>query len=346
MRLPTLYKCTNRRRIQARLKEKGSFTMDQNIQLLPRIKTRQIPQKTISLKARYFGRLQEFGLGEGKISSDIEDKGVASLIEQLRECLTPVTHDGYAACIDGRYAKRLMNGQSVPVRVRKAGGSMAPFAATCIAKGPLFTTFSRDASSQEIYEGVVNFQLSHSKRESGHVDEFGPSCGAANGAAAHADAVVRKTKEMSQVITALLPEFNPADLTKDHTACVEGAMEFKDSLRSSHWDGPAIVQAAAQRDPAGIAILRGEHNDLHGHREQGLLIVDIPGYSIDQDILKEEKLGEWFVWNLDETKHDARLEAIDEASYRRLCVAGVLNHLGVANNLCAGDMPVILFTNQ
>ncbi len=319
--------------------------MDQNTQVLPRTSADQT-QETILPKARYLGRLQDLGLGEGKIASDVADKEVIKLAAQLRGCLAPVVSDGYSACIDGRYAKRLMNGKPMPVRVRKAGGSMAPFAATCIAKGPLFTAFPLDATSQEIYEGVVNFQLGHGKRESGHVDEFGPSCGAANGAAAHADAIVHKTKEMSPVVAALLPEFSPTTLKDDHEVCLEGAIEFRDNLRRSHWDGPAIVQVAAQRDPAGIALLRGEHNDLHGHQERGLLIVNMPGYSIDQDLLKETNLGEWFVWNLDETKHDARLEAIDEASYQRLCVAGVLNHLGVANNLCAGSMPVILLTNQ
>jgi hypothetical protein len=150
---------------------------------------------------------------------------------------------------------------------------------------------------------------------------------------------------MGPILPVLLPEFEAADLAKDHELCVTGAAEFRDLLHNSHWDGRLIVDRAGKRNPDGVEVLRAQHNDLHGHAERGLLIIDGAGFTFDEQLLDKQGLGEWFVWNLDETKDDARLEAIDEATYRRLCVAGVLNHLGVGNNLPAGNMPVIFFTS-
>lgn len=303
--------------------------------------------------------------GYGNIHSNLDPSRYQEYGSVLKECISDVSRDGNTACIDGRCAKCLANGQASPVRPRKAGGSVSPFAMKGIGD-PYFTSsivksqaVTDQSADNLLFEQFPVLQRMIGRNESGHVSamedgEIVYDCGAANGLVKHVINVAELDQDSPAAkLTKLVLEADattsPEQAENHVDSCIATAKVFATVLQKAGWNGQGYVQKVMDENPAGVEVLNAKRDENHGHEEDCIVIIDGPmddygpRYSLDEKKLKELIGGEAFVINLDELRRDAEKMATSLEDERNLLAASVLFHAGgVYKSLGDGSHPVFL----
>jgi len=258
--------------------------------------------------------------GVGAIAPQAAYDTTAPLVSAVLQCLTKVPHDQqqYSACTDGRLPVRLLSGDAVPVREQMVGADMV--SAFYVAES-LGARFYKDAAAPvaERVREVAEFLQHNDIMPSTHV-----GCGAAAGFVA---------------ITQNAITFNEDDqfAARQHALLPTGAYDQhlheqmlaanQQRLDSNVYDGlsaEVFIQAVeAVSGTKAIAELKDDGRGVHGHVEEAIIRITIPGYAVDGAQLATLTGGrEVFSVN------DARIERMarlfgrgEDEDYRIACMA-------------------------
>jgi len=305
-------------------------------------------QKTIKADFECLGKVLE---GKGKIHSRLEESEYESFGEALKRSIAKVEEPDCAACIDGRCVNCLRSGDQGKLRPRKAGGSISTFVMMGLGDKNFLNGLEDTAhGSDDLYAVSADLQAFLGNRESGHED-----CGAAMGAVIHVREVAQlgsDSPNLKFVKNVVINEFpGQADSFDEITDNVRSqAAGFAYILDSRGWKGEQYVDKLARQDPESVEILQHKDDEVHGHAEDALIIVDGPVdknlrpiHTIDKDMLKELSGREAFVVNLNELRRDALLLGKTEKQKAQLYFSALIYHAGGAYpHLGDGSQPVFI----
>jgi hypothetical protein len=220
--------------------------------------------------------------GEGAIQPQPQYESDASqeaLVESVLDSIEPVstTEKPYSSCTDGRRPLRVLSGEPVPVREQMVGAD--PVSGFYVAEnlGPRFYA-NPDAPVEERVDEVMTFLFDNGILPSGHM-----SCGAGGG---------------FEVITANAPRFakNPQYLGRTRFLLPEGVYDEglhttmlqgnTDRIQRGAYKGlnaDTFLQAAQKLSgKRAIAELNDDGRGVHGHVEEGIVRVKMPGLAINE----------------------------------------------------------------
>jgi len=188
-----------------------------------------------------------------------------------------VNEQPYSACTDGRLPVRLLSGSPVPVREQMVGADMVSAFYVAETLGPRFYK-NPDAPVADRVREVAAFLKQNGINPSSHI-----GCGAAAGFVAITKNAVTFNQNGQFVARqkALLP-----DDVYDAALHAEMLAGNEARLQSGVYDGlSADVFLAAVEAVGGkqaIAELKDDGRGVHGHVEEAIVRVQVPGYAIDE----------------------------------------------------------------
>ncbi len=290
--------------------------------------------------------------GEGKISSSLEKSEYGAFEEGLRQSVVEIEEPNCAACIDGRCTRCLRSGQKGKTRPRKAGGSIS----TLVMMGLGDRLFLDDLQDNDegaggLYATAGALQLFLDNRESGHED-----CGAANGIVDHLRSVAgfdRNGPSVNLVKTIIRKEHRLKDMEVDEliSPVINQAVPLANVFESRGWSGSDYADHISEDDPEAIEVLVTKDDEVHGHAEQAVVVIDGPVdengrplHTIDKNRLKELTGMEAFIVNLNELRRDANKLGSTPKQKAQLLTASLLHLGGTYKNLGDGSHPVFVLT--
>jgi len=202
-----------------------------------------------------------------------------ALLQAVLQSLEPVAEAElpYSACTDGRLPVKLMNGEIIPVREQMVGADIvsAFFVAEVLGAG-----FYKDASAPvtERVADVAAFLHENGLLPSSHV-----ACGAAGGF----EPIVRNILafagdgRFTARLQALLPDgtYSPA-LQSELAAALQALLDAQAYAGlSAQIFLDAVESVSGQR---AIAELHDDGRGVHGHVEEAIVRVRVPGYAINE----------------------------------------------------------------
>ena len=278
--------------------------------------------------------------GEGSIlpqSSFSTKADQQALVEAVLQSIQPVTDDevSYSLCTDGRIPVCLATGEPVPVREQMVGADMA--SAFYVAE-TLGQSFYKDpgAPVADRVRGVAEFLRDNGFSPSSHI-----GCGAAAGFVTITENAVRFAA-------------NPAFIARVQSLLPEGVYDQKlhdemmqanaDRLTQNRYDGLSaqtfldVVEAVCGK--RGIAELKDDGRGVHGHVEEQIMRVRIPGQAINEAKVAELTDGRE-VFGVSDTRMEriARLFARgDDSDYRKAYMA-LEDFADTGHGTLARDLP-------
>ncbi len=217
--------------------------------------------------------------GVGAIKPQSAYTTTEDLMTAVLQSITEVTGDqqAYSACTDGRLPVRLLSGATVPVREQLVGADTVSAFYVAEALGSRFYRDPAAPVADRVRE-VVEFLHQNGLQPSTHV-----GCGAAAGFVAITENAVAFSKDSHFVARqkTLLPE---GIYDESLHATMLKAAEAR--LRSNTYDSlTADVFMEAVEAVSGkqaIAELKDDGRGVHGHVEEAVVRLQLPGYAIDE----------------------------------------------------------------
>jgi hypothetical protein len=303
-------------------------------------------EEALKVEIECLGKVLE---GEGKIKSILEEKDYEAFGSALRESIVAVEEADCAACIDGRCVDCLHNGEPAKIRPRKAGGSLSTFVMMGIGDKNFLDGLEDNAqNAEDLFAASSELQTFLGNKESGHVD-----CGAAAGAISHVRGVSQlkngnRNLEFAKDVVAA--EFPNQDTESMSDNIRNQAAEFAYVLDSRRWNGEQYVENIAHQDPECVEVLHQKDDEVHGHAEDAIVIIDglvdgdlRPLHTIYKDKLKELTGHEAFIVNLNELRRDAFKLGSTEKQKAQLYLSTLVHHAGGAYpKLGDGSQPVFI----
>jgi hypothetical protein len=303
-------------------------------------------QEDIKVEVECLGAVLE---GEGKIGSTLEIHDYPAFGEALTQSIARIEELDCAACIDGRCVECTKNGGTAKIRSRKAGGSVSTFVMMGMGNRNFLGRLDDTAhSAEDLFSRSAELQEFLGNKQSGHDD-----CAAAKGAVDHVRGVAQLKDDhpnlqfAKSVVASEYPEQDIELLSENVRNQASGFAYVLDSRR---WNGDKYVEKISEEDPDAVEVLRMEDNDVHGHAEDAIVIVDGPVdenlrplHTIDKDKLKELTGREAFIVNLNELRRDALMLGGTQKQRAQLFLSTLLHHAGGAyKNLGNGTHPIYL----
>jgi hypothetical protein len=217
--------------------------------------------------------------GVGAIKPQAAYESTDDLVQAVLQSLTQVTSDEqpYSACTDGRLPVRLLSGDAVPVREQLVGADMVSAFYVAESLGARFYQNPLAPVADRVRE-VTAFLQANGINPSSHV-----GCGAAAGfVTITGNAIIfNKDEQFAARQQALLPDgVYDAELHEEMLAANQAR------LNGNVYDGlSADVFLAAVEAISGkqaIAELQDDGRGVHGHVEEAIVRVQVPGYAIDE----------------------------------------------------------------
>ncbi len=279
--------------------------------------------------------------GQGDIrpqSSFIDQDDQRALLTAAMESIEPVTKQelAYSACTDGRMPVRLLDGEMIiPVREQMVGADIV--SAFYVAE-TLGASFYKDpeAPVASRVKDVAMFLQANGLIPSSHI-----SCGAATHFKMIVGNVIRFTANPAYVarLQALLPggiytpELHDLILKATKQRLENGAYEgltaqtFIDAVEA--WGGKH-----------GIAELRDDNRGIHGHVEEQIIRLRIPGHGINECKLAKLTDGrEVFGVNDNRIERVARLFGRGDDKDYRIAHIALEDFVDAAHGTLAKDLP-------
>lgn len=251
--------------------------------------------------------------GEGAIqpqSQHSSDADQQALIEVVLASIQPVAdaERAYSACTDGRIPIRLLSGESIPVREQMVGADIV--SAFCVAEvlGDRFYADKTVPVTERIL-AVAEFLKKNNLMPSSHV-----ACGAAAGFVTILQNMLRFADDARFV--ARLQELLPQTVF-DATVYAQVQEVAKARLSQNAYEGleaQAFLDAATKvSGERAIAELKDDGRGVHGHVEEQIVRVRVPGKAINEGNVAELTGGrEVFGVNDGRIASLARLFAADD----------------------------------
>lgn len=289
------------------------------------------------------GRVLE---GHGKITSTLEDHEIDGFGEKLKTSVARVEQPGCIACGDGRPCLHQADGSPRQIRARIFGAGAAPLAMVGMADESFIETASSIKSQEDLYSVTARLHERLGNEESAHFD-----CGAAKGLLEHVRTVAELSPDDPNLAVALsvlekeLPEEDTRALAQ---GVISQTAELAALLQRIDWDGGKYVQHVADKAPANVEVLETKDDEVGGHAEVAVVLVDGPVdegghaiYTLDEEKLAQETGRQVFVANLEELRRTAR----QLGDYPRNLTALILHQIcGVYPNLGDGSHPVYVLS--
>lgn len=217
--------------------------------------------------------------GVGSIQPQTGQSTTDDLIEVVLSCLADVdaSQATYSACTDGRIPVRLLDGGTVPVREQMVGADMVSAFYIAESLGERFYKNAAAPVAERVHE-VAQFLKDNGIMPSSHL-----GCGAAAGFAVITENAITFSKDerFAARLQALLPE------GVYDAALYERMMQAnQDRLQRGLYDDlsadvflKAVEAASGQQ---AIAELKDDGRGVHGHVEEAIVRVRVPGKAIDE----------------------------------------------------------------
>jgi hypothetical protein len=282
------------------------------------------PQATLTANGFTATKIQDdLDWGQGGIVPQIfypspEDQEL--LIETVLASIEPVSEAElpYSLCTDGRLPIKLLNGEKIPVREQMVGADMVSAFYAAEALGASFYKDPQAAVDVRVGE-VAAFLQENGLLPSSHI-----ACGAGAGFAA----IAKNTAEFSKDdrYDTRLQALIPAELY-DEQLLEQIRSEFQTRLTDGAYEGlsaqtflDAVEKVSGQR---AIAELNDDGRGIHGHVEEAIIRVRVPGYAINEARVSEQTGGrEVFGVNDNRIEKLARLLSRgDQADYQKAYLA-------------------------
>jgi hypothetical protein len=261
--------------------------------------------------------------GKGAIQPQslfVREDDQRTLLKAVLSSIQPVSdHElPFSSCTDGRIPVKLLNGEGVPVREQMVGADIvsAFYVAECL--GASFYKDPKAPVAQRVQD-VVTFLKENGLQPSSHI-----ACGAGAGCAAIVANIVVFSKNLQflkRVQTLLPAGIYDEQLLRDivrHNDDLLAADAYKDL------DVQVFIDAVEQvSGPRAVAELRDDGRGVHGHVEEQIIRIHVPGHAINEGRVAELTAGrEVFGVN------DSRMEKIarlfgrgNDADYRTVYLA-------------------------
>jgi hypothetical protein len=283
--------------------------------------------------------------GEGAIQPQADYVGIdaqRALVNTVLEHIEPIS-DGetaYSSCTDGRLPLKLMDGEKVPVREQVVGADMV--SAFYIAEN-LSARFYQDpkATVAERVLDVAEFLHENGLLPSSHI-----ACGAAGGFVTITENIVRFSKNPQYIerLQALLPEgvFD----AKLHETMLKGN---KARLQDGTYDGLSadVFLEAAQKvsGKRAVAELCDDGQGIHGHMEEAIIRVRVPGKAINEaEVVAETHGHQVFGVNDGRMERLARLFARGNDQDYRIAAMALEDFASSGHATLAKNLPTYLIT--
>lgn len=201
------------------------------------------------------------------------------LMNAVLQSLTEVTtaEQPYSACTDGRVPVRLLDGNPVPVREQMVGADIVSAFYVAESLGARFYKDPAAPVAARVRE-VAEFLHANGINPSSHV-----GCGAAAGFMAIVEnmAGFAKNEQFAVRQQALLPAgLYDAEL---HEQMLVAAQARLDGGVYTGLDADVFLQAAkAASGEQAIAELKDDGRGIHGHVEEAVVRIQVPGYAVDE----------------------------------------------------------------
>lgn len=283
--------------------------------------------------------------GQGSIQPQsvfLSDDAQKDLVKAVLDSLEPVSEkEGtYSSCTDGRCPVRLLNDEPVPVREQMVGADMV--SAFYVAES-LGERFYPDASApvEERVREVANFLQENGIMPSTHI-----GCGAAAGFTAITKNAVAFSKNPAFVarLQSLLP--NGVYDEKLHESMLQ---DNEARLARNAYDGltadtfVAAVEAVSGK--RAIAELKDDDRGVHGHVEEAIMRVRVPGYGINESKLMELTSGrEVFGVNDGRMEKLARLFGRGQDADYHIAYMALEDFASTGHGTLARDLPTYIVT--
>jgi hypothetical protein len=220
--------------------------------------------------------------GEGSIlpqSSFNDEHAQRALVEAVLNSIQPVTDNevSFSSCTDGRIPVCLANGETVPVREQMVGADMVSAFYVAETLGQSFYK-NPDAPVADRVREVAEFLRDNGLSPSTHI-----GCGAAAGFVAITQNAVRFAANPAFIarVQSLLPEgVYDQEL---HDEMIQGNAQ---RLADNRYNGltaqtflDVVDNVCGKR---GIAELKDDGRGVHGHVEEQIMRVRVPGQAINE----------------------------------------------------------------
>jgi hypothetical protein len=281
--------------------------------------------------------------GEGAIlpqSSFTSDDDQRALLEAVLANIEQVSEQElpFSACTDGRLPVQLVSGESVPVREQMVGADIV--SAFFVAE-TLGDHFYKDVSAPVVQRvaDVAAFLKENGLEPSSHL-----ACGAGAGYAVVVGNLMRFAKNPAFVkrVQTLLPAG-----TYDDSLFTTVADNSKARLDSDAYHGLSVevfIDAAKQvSGDHAVAELQDDGRGVHGHVEEQIVRVRVPGYAINETKVAAATSGrEVFGVNDNRLEKIARLFGRgNDADYRTALIA-LEAFADAAHGTLAKDLPTYI----
>ncbi|HJQ08694.1 MAG TPA: hypothetical protein VJ836_04420 [Candidatus Saccharimonadales bacterium] len=201
------------------------------------------------------------------------------LIEAVLECVesVPQNEKTYSSCTDGRLPVRLLSGEAVPVREQMVGADTvsAFYVAECLG-----ARFYKDPAAP-VARRVL--EVAEFLQESGIMPSTHIGCGAAAGFVIIIENTVRFSRETRYLarLRALLPErtydekLHATILAQNEARLQKGVYQ----ALSAQTFLDVVERVSGKR---AIAELKDDNRGVHGHVEEAIVRVRVPGKAINE----------------------------------------------------------------
>jgi hypothetical protein len=303
--------------------------------------------KELNAQVTDLGRALE---GEGKIKSTLPESEYESFGEALQKSIVEIEEPECAACIDGRCVQCQMDQSPRNIRPRVAGASLAPFAMLAMGDRLYLEGLADGTKGSEpeaIYEQIEDLQKFLGNREGGHND-----CGAAKGFTKHVktahdfDPQGPSLTLVKQVVHGEFPNEDTEDMA---LAAKKNAGMLTDVLEGIGWDGLEYTDRIAANSPDTFEVLEVKDDEVGGHAEDAVVIVDGPVdnngrpiHTVDEEALFKLTGRRAFIVNLAEMRRDADMLGSTVRQKAQLMTSGLMHLAGAFKNLGDGSQPVYL----
>lgn len=211
-----------------------------------------------------------------------------TLLEAVLSSIEPVSDQElpYSSCTDGRIPVKLLSGETVPVREQMVGADIvsAFYVAECLGGN-----FYRDPNAPvaQRVKDVATFLKENGLQPSSHI-----ACGAGAGCAAIVSNIVdfSSDPQFLERVQTLLPEG-----MYDERLLRSIIQANQELLAKDAYNGldvqifiDAVEQVSGQR---AVAELKDDGRGVHGHVEEQIIRVRVPGYAINESRVAELTAG-------------------------------------------------------
>lgn len=272
-------------------------------------------------------------------ATDVDDVLLSAVLSSLTR--VDDTQLTYSACTDGRVPVRLLSGDVVPVREQMVGADMVSAFYVAETLGPRFYKDPNAPVAERVRE-VAEFLKENGINPSTHI-----GCGAAAGFVAVTENAVTFNQDARFIARQkeLLPEgvydeALHAEMLKGNTA----------RLAAGVYEGlTADVFVAAVESVSGkqaIAELKDDGRGVHGHVEEAIVRITVPGVAINEARVAELTDGrEVFGVNDTRMQDIAKLFSRGADADYRMALMALEDFADCGHGTLAKDLPTYIVAN-